>query len=91
MESIFADFSEGKKIEDLYFRLPKTLSGHYLLDSVFSKKVNTENRFPLYSFHELKNIGPFVVINKRTSTPSKYKTSEGFINRLKKELYFNKN
>ena len=84
MKARFTNFAKGKELKDMIFYLPKTLSGHYCLDTISTEK--GINSFGVgYTLEEIKRLKPFIIKNKK-GVSSKYKTSEGFINRLHKEL-----
>ncbi len=83
----YTDFSKGAKLEHCTFLLMKNTKGDYCLDTIYSsKKVDANKKDWFYTFNEVLKLSNFSISNKNTSKKSKYKTSKGFINRLKKEL-----
>lgn len=87
MKAYFTNFSNNKSLEDCVFMLPKTYNGLYKLDTIYDgSKVDSKSKEWYYSFEEMKLLKGFYVSNKGTATGSKYKTSKGFINRIKKEI-----
>lgn len=82
----YTDFSNGLNLEDCVFFLMKNTKNEYCLDTLYSsKKVDAKSKEWFYTFDEILKLTDFSISNKKTTKKSKYKTSEKFINRLRKE------
>ena len=89
MKARFTNFSENKDLKDCIFALPKLLNGSYKLDTIYNSKNISKDTLNkggwFYTYNQVLNLDSFMIFNV-TGQSSKYSTSKGFINRIKKEL-----
>jgi hypothetical protein len=85
MKARFLNFSQNTSdLNKIVVSLFKTSSGLYILDGVYVKENISGNKEHLYNIEDLEELKGFIVRNIKGK--STYKTTKGFINRLKKEL-----
>lgn len=86
MKARFRRFTNSKNLNEMLFRIPKDVEGFRQLQDVF---LNTEKIQKIdewdFTLNEIEKMKNFKVKNENGRW-SKYKTSKGFINRLKKSI-----
>ena len=86
MKSRYTDFSNGVDIENVIFNLLEMPSGLYYLSTIYDAMNIKEKKGWFFTYNDIVSMNGFYIPNKK-GTGSKFKTSKGFINRIKKDRY----
>ena len=84
MKSRYTDFSNGVDIENLIFHLGNMPNGLYYLSTIYDARNIKEKKDWFFTYNDIVSMNGFYISNKK-GTGSKFKTSKGFINRIKKD------
>jgi len=78
----YTNFNKSKDLKSCTFKLPKTLGGYHILETVYdSNLVKPDNENYLFSYNDLFNLSNFMI--RTTKRPFyKCKTAKSFLNKL---------